>query len=95
MQNDSIKKEVARLDKVGILDKKIKDLSFDIMKDGANAEWQQVKNALRELAYCCAQKGLTQADFLDIRKELILALEDYQPLAKTQIELAERHNVYH
>ena len=80
------------MDIVGQLSPKIKKLSFEIVKEGADANWHQVKQGLRELAFICKVCGLKQGDFNDIRRELILAIEHYQPLAKTQIELQERTN---
>ncbi len=73
------------------LDKTIKNIVHTIMTDGTNGEWEKVHDGLRELCFCCKVKGLGLGDFELLRKEIIQALEMFQPFAKTHIEQAERY----
>ena len=82
------------MDTIALLSPTIKELSFQIMQEGSEANWPQVHQGLRELAFACKISGLKMGDFLDIRKELIQAIEQYQPLAKTFIEQEEKPNVH-
>lgn len=90
MQSDKLKRKVKDLEVTGATHNRIQEVSFQILQDGSDGEWQHVANALKELAYCCAKCGLNMTEFLKIRKELIQVIEQYKPLAKTEIELAER-----
>lgn len=85
------------MDTIALLSPKIKELSFQIMNDGSERNWKHVSEGLREMAYLCKTCGLKAGDFLEIRKELIQAIEKFEPLAKTHIELAERskHDTIH
>jgi hypothetical protein len=75
-----------------LIDNKLKEITGSILKDGADANWPQCKQGLQELAYMVSRKGLTFQDFEQLRKDLIQAIEIFQPLAKTHIEQEERRN---
>ena len=86
---------INKMEKIGLLDKKIKDLTYSALVDASNANWQLVADCFKEIAYCCARRGLTYQDFIEIRKEIILAMEKENVLAKTLIEQYEGKHVIH
>ena len=77
-------------DILSLMDLKIMNLTQQSMQDAKDGRWELVAESLRELAFICKKKGLFYAEFLTLRKELILAMESFNPMAKTYLELAER-----
>lgn len=92
---ENLKQKVENLESVGMLDNRIKELSFQAMQEASESNWQNVVECFRELAYICAKKGLTRLDFLAIRKDLIQAMMVYNKFAKIYIEVEEKHYVKH
>jgi len=73
------------------LDAKVKGVTSQMLADSKEALWPQVVDGMKELAHLAGKRGLTFAQFLGLRKELIQTMELYQPLARTNIEVIERN----
>jgi len=79
------------MQQIDYTDDKLKEVSNQILQDGKEASWPQVHQGLREFAFMCAKRGLTEVDFLNLRKDMIETIETFQPMAKTYIELEEKN----
>lgn len=93
MQSLELENKVKNLEVVGLLDNRIQELSFNALQEASEHNWYNVVECFRELAHICKRRCLHLSEFLAIRKELILAMESYEPLAKTHIELEEKNHV--
>ena len=87
----------SNLELTTLMDQKIQSITTQSLQDAKDGRWKHVAESFRELAYCCKRKGLFFEEFLEIRKELILAMETINPLAKTYVELEEqkKHGIIH
>ena len=72
------------------IDNKVKTVTKQIMEFGKDANWPKVQEGLKEIAFLCGKRGLTRNQALVIRKDIIQAIEVFEPLAKTHIDQLER-----
>ncbi|RLI49784.1 hypothetical protein DRO61_04615 [Candidatus Bathyarchaeota archaeon] len=71
-------------------DEKVKKVTREIINDGKNREWSHVHDGLKEIAHMSGSRGLSKNQFLALRKDIIQAIEKFEPFAKSYIEIAEK-----
>jgi len=75
------------------IDNRLKVVTSQILDDGKEAKWALVHHGIKEMCFLCGRRGLTYNQFLALRKDVIIGIEVFEPLAKTYIELEEKSNV--
>jgi septum formation topological specificity factor MinE len=72
------------------VDEAVKVVIRQTLEAGKASEWPQVKQGLREIAFICSRRGISQGQFEGLRKDIIQAIEKFEPFAKSYIEIQER-----
>jgi len=71
-------------------DDKIKQVTKQALEAGNDGAFNLVYDALKELAFMCAKRGMTLGQFKTLRNEIVEAIENVRPEAGFFIEEYEK-----